>query len=153
MKPGVLGAVLAALFGISGCSPAESGPGESAAKASAEATGEEVSTAAASSFVNRVWEVAESEQVAPGALRVFLADGTLVMASSQATSALGTWSYVDGRLAIVEEGLRYDVDILELTADAFRIRIHSPGEPVEILFEPAGVPPLPGDTEQPPTER
>jgi hypothetical protein len=93
--------------------------------------------ATAPSFVNRVWTVAESKQIAQGELRVFLSEGTLVMAAPHATPALGTWSRRDGGLTITEEGLKYDVDILELTDDAFRIRIHSPGEPVEILFRPA----------------
>lgn len=88
-------------------------------------------------FVNRVWVVAESKHVAPGSLRVFLAEGTLVMASPYDRPALGRWQYEDESLTITEEGLDYDVEILELNEYAFRIRIHSPGEPVEILFEPA----------------
>jgi hypothetical protein len=100
----------------------------------------------AASFINTVWTVVESDQVAPGELRVFLSNGTLVMASSHNTStpAFGTWSYNDGRLTITEEGLKYDVDILELTGDTFRIRIHSPGEPVIIRFAPAEPSPLSG---------
>jgi hypothetical protein len=89
------------------------------------------------SFVNRVWTVAESKQIAQGELRVFLSEGTLVMAAPHARPALGSWRRQDGDLRITEEGLEYQVDILELTTDAFRIRIHSPGEPVEILFRPA----------------
>lgn len=96
--------------------------------------------AAAPSFVNRVWTVAESKQVATGELRVFLSEGTLVMASPHAKPALGSWRRQDGRLTITEEGLDYQVDILELSDDAFLIRIHSPGEPVEVLFRPAGRP-------------
>jgi hypothetical protein len=91
----------------------------------------------AATFVNRVWSVAESKQVARGELRVFLSEGTLVMASTHGTPALGTWRAREGGLTITEEGLEYQVDILELTEDAFRIRVHSPGEPVEILFRPA----------------
>ena len=84
--------------------------------------------------------------MAPGELRVFLSNGTLVMASSHNTStpAFGTWSYNDGRLTLTEEGLKYDVDILELTGDTFRIRIQSPGEPVIIRFAPAEPSPLSG---------
>jgi hypothetical protein len=96
---------------------------------------------AAASFINKVWAVAESQQVALGDLRVFLSGGTLVMTSSHATPAFGTWSYDDGRLKITEEGLTYDVDILELTGDTFRIRIHNPGEPIVIRFTPAASPP------------
>jgi len=91
--------------------------------------------------VNRVWEVAESQQVAAGDLRVFLSDGTLVMASSHATPAFGSWRYADGRLTIIEEGREYPTDILELDQDRFRIRMHGPGDPVEIRFAPAKQPP------------
>jgi hypothetical protein len=97
----------------------------------------EKSSAAPAAFTNRVWVVAESEQVARGDLRVFLSEGTLVMASPHATPALGTWSYKDGQLMITEESRPYSVDILELTPTTFRIRIHSPGEPVVIRFAPA----------------
>jgi hypothetical protein len=99
----------------------------------------ETAPTAAASFINKVWIVVESEQVPPGDLRVFLSNGTLVMASSNNTStpAFGTWSNSDGRLTITEEGLKYNVDILELTGDTLRIRIHSPGEPVVIRFAPA----------------
>ena len=89
------------------------------------------------SFVNRVWAVAESKQVAAGELRVYLSDGTLVMASPNAKPAFGSWHYQDGRLTITEEGQEYPADILFLNENAFRIRMHSPGEPVEILFASA----------------
>ena len=94
-------------------------------------------TEADPSFVNKVWAVAESEQAELGSLRVFLSDGTLVMASPHAKPAFGTWRYDGGRLTMTEEGLDYPVDILALSERAFWIRIHSPGEPVEILFAPA----------------
>jgi len=97
------------------------------------------SASAESTFVDRVWIVAESEQVEIGSYRVFLSEGTLVMASPHATPAFGSWRYVDGRLTIVEEGIEYAVDIVELTRDTFRIRIHSPGDPVEIRFGAADI--------------
>ena len=100
-------------------------------------------TAAANpGFINKVWSVAESPQVEIGSLRAFLEDGTLVMSSPNSTPAFGTWNYDGKRLTIIEEGLKYDVDILELTEDTFRIRIHNPGEPVEIRFAPADQAPL-----------
>jgi hypothetical protein len=40
-------------------------------------------------------------------------------------------------LKITEESQEYAVDILELTRDSFRIRMHNPGEPVVIRFAPA----------------
>jgi hypothetical protein len=96
--------------------------------------------AAPASFVNRVWVVAESPQVAQGELRVFLSEGTLVMASPHGTPAFGTWSYKGGSLKITEESQEYAVDILELTRDSFRIQMHSPGEPVVIRLAPAEQP-------------
>lgn len=109
---------------------------------SEQAAAESTTAAATASFVNKVWVVAESPQVATGDLRVFLADGTMVMASSHATPALGSWSYLDGRLTLTEDSIGYAADILELTPNVFRIRIRSPGEPVLIRFAPAEQPAL-----------
>ena len=94
-------------------------------------------TTEAASFVNRVWVVAESKQVERGELRVFLSDGTLVMASPNSTPAFGQWSSEGGRFTITEEGRNYPTEILALNEDAFRIRINGPGDPIEILFAPA----------------
>lgn len=95
---------------------------------------------AETSFVNKVWQVVESAQVAVGSTRVFLADGTLVMSSSDSTPAFGSWRYADGRLTIIEEGQEYPTDILALGDSTFRIRMHSPGAPVEMLLEAAKQP-------------
>ena len=85
--------------------------------------------------MNRVWKVAESKQVAVGDVRVFLDDGTLVMTSPRSTPAFGSWTYENGQLTIIEEGQHYATDILESTEKSLRIRMKSPGEPVEIRFE------------------
>jgi len=123
--------VATVLLAVSACSKPESPP------PTAQLATEQAPATAKLSFINRVWAVAESEQAEVGSLRVFLSEGTLVMASPNAEPAFGAWSQEDGRLKITEEGLNYDADILELSESAFRIRIHSPGEPVEILFTPA----------------
>jgi hypothetical protein len=96
-------------------------------------------------FVNKVWRVTESKQVSPGDLRIFLSDGTLVMASDNAKPALGRWSDAAGRLTITEDGIDYPTDILDSTADTLRIRMLSPGEPVEMRLTRAqgGVPVTP----------
>ena len=112
------------------CTLAPAAPAPSAGTGAAEAP--------LATFVNRVWVVESSEQVARGSLRVFLSDGTMVMASPNATPALGAWERRGDGLTITEEGIRYPVEILELEDDRFRIRINGPGEPVEILFAPAG---------------
>jgi heat shock protein HslJ/uncharacterized membrane protein len=134
--------VVVSLLAVAACERSDKSPPASAPAVTPAPVTRQAPAEAKPSFVNRVWEVAESEQVAQGSLRVFLSDGTLVMASPHATPAFGTWRYDDGRLAITEEGLEYPVDILALNERAFRIRMHSPGEPVEILFAPArAIPP------------
>jgi hypothetical protein len=75
--------------------------------------------------------------VGKGDLRIFLADGRLVMDSAHSTRNVGSWRMTDGKLTITEDGIDYPTDILELTADRLRIRMHSPGEPVEMLLTPA----------------
>ena len=92
---------------------------------------------AAPTFVNRVWRVAHSSGVEPGALYTFLSEGTLVIASPHNRPAIGSWSREGEGLVMVEESLRYPVDILAATADSFSIRMHNPGEPVLITFVPA----------------
>jgi len=124
--------MLAAALAFTGCEKAE--PPQSAGP---EPAAPPTPVRDGASFVNRVWVVAESKQVQPGDLRVFLSDGTLVMASPHSTPAFGQWASAGGRLTITEEGRDYPADILALDDDAFRIRINGPGEPVEILFAPA----------------
>jgi hypothetical protein len=92
---------------------------------------------AAPSFVNRVWSVQSSNAVAQGQLYVFLSEGTLVIASPNGTPALGWWKQEDQTFTMVEEGISYAVEILELTEDRFRIRMKNPGEPVEMTLVPA----------------
>ncbi|MBM7112022.1 hypothetical protein [Archangium primigenium] len=88
-------------------------------------------------FVNKVWKVEASPQIQKGQLYVFLSEGTLVIASETGTPALGTWRYEKGALTMVEESRPYPTDILELTANTFRLRMHNPGEPVEMTLVPA----------------
>jgi hypothetical protein len=93
---------------------------------------------AAPSFVNKVWSVEASNAVAKGQLYVFLSEGTLVIASSSGTPALGSWKREGDSFTMLEEGIRYPVEILELTHDRFRIRMKNPGEPVELTLVSAG---------------
>ncbi len=92
---------------------------------------------AAPTFINKVWRVQTSNAVAAGHLYVFLSEGTLAIASRNSTAVLGKWTQQDGRLTMIEEGIPYPVEVLELTHDRFKIRMHNPGEPVVITFIPA----------------
>ena len=70
---------------------------------------------AAPSFVNIVWRVESSNAVGVGQLYVFLSEGTLVIASTSGHPALGSWKQQDRTFTMVEEGIAYPVEILELT--------------------------------------
>jgi hypothetical protein len=93
--------------------------------------------AAPVSFVNRVWQVAESSAVAPGQLYVFLSEGTLVVASPSGTPSLGRWSPAGAGLTMIEGGISHPTDIVALTATEFHLRSHNPGQPVDIRLVPA----------------
>lgn len=90
------------------------------------------------SFVNIVWRVQKGSTIPPGALYVFLSDGTLVITAAKNRPALGSWRIENGgKFVMVEDGRPYRVDIVEQSNNAFRIRINGPGRPVEITFAPA----------------
>jgi hypothetical protein len=88
----------------------------------------------APAFVDKVWRVEASNVVAAGQLYVFLSEGTLVIASSNGRPALGSWKQQGGGLTMVEDGIAYPVEVLELTPNRFRIRMKNPGEPVEMTL-------------------
>jgi hypothetical protein len=89
------------------------------------------------SIVNRVWVVVASPSVAAGTLYAFLGDGSLVVASTTGTPSVGRWTLERGRLTLVEDGREYPVEMHELTATRFRIRVRNPGTPTEITLAPA----------------
>ncbi len=91
----------------------------------------------AAGFINKVWKVNKSNNVASGQLYVFLSEGTLVIASSNGKPAFGSWTYKDGSLTMIEEGLPYKVDILKLSEDEFNIKMNNPGEATEMELVPA----------------
>ncbi len=94
-------------------------------------------------FVGKVWQVKSSSAVAPGTRYSFLTDGTLVIEAEGGTPGYGKWTYENGALTMIEEGVSYPTDILKLDAGAFDIRSHNPGEPVTISMVPAEGAPLP----------
>lgn len=88
-------------------------------------------------LVNKVWQVDSSSGVAPGTFYVFLSEGTLLITSSGSKPLLGTWKYEGGELVMVEDGIPYKTEILQLEANRFRIRNNNPGEPVQTTLVPA----------------
>lgn len=94
-------------------------------------------------FADRVWRVESSSAVAPGTLYTFLSDGTLVIDAQQSTIGYGRWTYENGALVMIEEGIAYPTDIVALDDTSFSIRSHNPGEPVDIKLVAAADVPLP----------
>lgn len=122
--------------------PAATAP--SAPEAPAAPSAPTASTAPA--FVGKVWQVTASSAVAPGTLYSFLADGTLVISAEGGAPGYGKWTYDNGALTMIEEGVSYPTDILKLDASNFEIRSHNPGEPVTITMASAEGVPLPPAT-------
>ena len=96
--------------------------------------------APAEHFTNKVWKVRESSSVEPGTLYAFLSEGTLVIASPHGKPSLGQWKQEGETLTLVEEGLPYRADVVSLKRDEFSIRVHNPGQAVEMTFAPADEP-------------
>ena len=92
---------------------------------------------ASASFVNRVWSVSESPTISKGQLYVFLSDGTLVLASNGNKPAFGQWQQDGADLVMIEEGQRYKTEVLMATENILQLRLHNPGEPVEMTLVPA----------------
>jgi hypothetical protein len=85
-------------------------------------------------FAGKTWKVTKSSSGTTGATYVFKEDGTLVVESPGATRMEGKWSWSEGALTMVEEGISYPTDILALDDSTFRIRSNNPGEPVELTM-------------------
>lgn len=83
-------------------------------------------------FVDVDWRVVSSSAVAIGTHYRFAADGTLRIEAAGSPPGIGRWSYEDGALVMIEEGIAYPTEILRLDADHFSIRSHNPGTPVDI---------------------
>lgn len=100
-------------------------------------------TAAAPAFVDKVWRVAPSSSQQPGTTYTFLGGGALVIDAPGGTPMTGAWRQVDGRLTMVEEGVAYPTDIVELDAAHLVLRSHNPGGSVLIPLVAAPGEPLP----------
>ena len=98
--------------------------------------------AAAPGFVDRTWVVEASSAVAEGTTYRFNGDGRLEITGPDGGAPMaGEWRALDGtRIEMTEEGIAYNVDILEQTEARLRLRSHNPGEPVEITLVPAAAP-------------
>ena len=85
-------------------------------------------------FAGRTWRVTESASVARGTRYEFRPDGVLRITGPGSTPSEGTWTWHEGVLTMVEDGIPYRIDILALDDHTFRIRSNNPGAPVEITL-------------------
>ena len=74
-------------------------------------------------LVGKVW-VATDPSAAPGTIRIFLADGTLVMDSCGETYRLSEWKRIDDRhVEWTEDGVSIRAEVTALTADRMRLTL------------------------------
>lgn len=72
---------------------------------------------------DRVW-LDQSPGAAPGTLRAFLSDGTLVMTSCVETYRLAPWRWVSGaRLVWEEDGTNVDAEVIVVSEDTLGLAI------------------------------
>ena len=121
---------LLALILLCGCSPGEA--------PAVRTTGSDDS--AVPVFVGKAW-VGQSAEGPPGALRIFLPDGTLLMDSCFETYRLAEWRRVPGgRMVIVEEGVEIPAEILSASGAELKLRLTLRDGTKEETYRPAPVP-------------
>jgi hypothetical protein len=82
-------------------------------------------------LVNRIWQRAEADG-APGVIRIFLSDGTLVMDDCWETHHLSSWSCDrDGRLHWREDGKTIHARVKSLGLGRLVLLVDRRGGPVE----------------------
>jgi hypothetical protein len=89
---------------------------------------------------DRVW-IATDAEAAPGTLRLFLSDGTLVMMSCAETYRLAPWRWVeDARLVWEEDGAVVRAEVVLAERRTLVLAVEAGGPPVPQSFR-AGVSP------------
>lgn len=118
--------IVAAL--VSGCSAA---PARSANQATATST---------PPYVGKIW-VSTDTAAAPGTLRIFLADGSMVMDSCVEVYRLVRWRAIDGkRVEWTEDTARIEADVAAASADRLQLRLRLANEVKEENYRLAQVP-------------
>jgi hypothetical protein len=91
-------------------------------------------------FVGKVW-LATDPSTAPGTLRLFLPNGTLLMDSCGETYRLAEWRTVgERRLEWTEDTARIAAEITRLTDDELQLRLQLRGEAKDEAFRVAKAP-------------
>ncbi|MGV3575667.1 MAG: hypothetical protein ACO1O4_11110 [Devosia sp.] len=128
-------AAIIALMSVWGVSAATSLPTQ------AEETALEDEGDADNPLLNKVWVQQGNDSASPGAMQIFLADGTLVSDSCWETYRLSKWQQVsDTAISWEEDGTTINADISSLTADELVLSLKLGSDVVEQRFAPAVVP-------------
>lgn len=128
-------AAIIALMSVWGVSAATSLPTQ------AEETALEDEGDADNPLLNKVWVQQGNDSASPGAMQIFLADGTLVSDSCWETYRLSKWQQVsDTAISWEEDGMTINADISSLTADELVLSLKLGSDVVEQRFAPAVVP-------------
>lgn len=94
-------------------------------------------------LVNRLWQKTDSDSGVPSEVRIFLADGTLVVDDSWETHHLSAWKLVGAdQLTWNEDGKDISARIAQLTDDRLTLVFDRRGKPVEVHYTaaPLGTP-------------
>ena len=100
-------------------------------------------------FVGKIW-MSTDPSAAPGTLRIFLPDGTLVMDSCGETYRLARWRAIDERrIEWQEDTARIEAEVTQESSDHLQLRLHlvqsSRKNTTAWLRCPSCVPTLAGD--------
>jgi len=92
-------------------------------------------------LLNTVWVRDQDDSASPGAMQIFLSDGTLVTDSCWETYRLSKWQQVsETSISWEEDGMTINADISSLTADELVLSLKLGSDVQEQRFVPATVP-------------
>jgi hypothetical protein len=91
-------------------------------------------------IVGKAW-LSTDPSAAPGTIRIFLADGTLVMDSCFETYRLARWKAIDDRrIAWTEDSASIEAQVSRVTGEQLQLRVQLAGEVKEETYRLAPVP-------------
>lgn len=121
--------------------PAPGSPATGPVPASADTQATQSDGAEHDALVNRIWVRDTGAGDLPGAMLVFLSDGTLIQDSCWETYRLSEWTRAgDGKVSWNEDGMEIAADVVSVDNDDLTLRLNLTGGPEEQKFEAAEAP-------------
>ena len=122
------GGLIVCVLAAAGCTP------------SADQEARTASPEAQPPFVGKAW-ISTDPSAAPGTLRIFLPDGSLVIDSCGETYRLARWRAIDQRrIEWQEDTARIEAEITQVSSDQLQLRLHLVRELKEENYRLAPVP-------------